>query len=365
MSQASSDERWMRRAFDLAQHGRWTTWPNPMVGCVVVKDDQTLGEGWHERHGEAHAEVNALRQIAPHVDLGRATAYVTLEPCSHHGKTPPCADLLIDRGIGTVVVGTQDPNPMVAGRGVARLREAGIEVRMGTLEQEAEGFYAKFAHAMLEPTPWVTLKWAQSSDGRLDPEHDPALARGGHPLTGRESGIHTHGLRACHDGILVGMRTLLIDLPSLTTRHVAGSNPRRFVVTQGHTAPPSRGQIAEGPWTLLCPFSATDTPAMKAWQSQGHEVIGMEENLFSHGWWSSFKAQTQVRACMVEGGARVAQAVLDSGCWNECHVLTAPHAIKQGLEAPAKPAGQPAHETTLGEDTLQTWVNPQPNGQPC
>ena len=104
---------------------------------------------------------------------------------------------------------------------------------------------------------------------------------------------------------------------------------------------------------------------MKAWQSQGHEVIGMEETPFSHGWWSSFKAQTQVRACMVEGGARVAQAALDAGCWNECHVLTAPHPINQGLQAPAKPAGQPVQETTLGEDTLQTWVNPRPNGQPC
>ena len=111
-----------------------------MVGCVVVKDDQTLGEGWHERHGEAHAEVNALRQIAPHVDLGRATAYVTLEPCSHHGKTPPCADLLIDQGIGTVVVGAQDPNPMVAGRGVARLREAGIECAWARLNKKPKAF---------------------------------------------------------------------------------------------------------------------------------------------------------------------------------------------------------------------------------
>ena len=204
MTWTPSDERWMRRALELAQKGQLTTWPNPMVGCVVVENNQILGEGWHQRFGEGHAEVNALDKIEDNKDLSRATAYVTLEPCSHHGKTPPCAVLLTSRGVGRVVVATQDPNPVVAGRGLTTLTEAGIEVIAGCLEKEALELNRRFFFAMHESRPWITLKWAQSRDGFVDPDERAKDGRGGHPLTGAASARHTHTLRATHDGILVG-----------------------------------------------------------------------------------------------------------------------------------------------------------------
>ena len=180
MTWTPSDERWMRRALELAQKGQLTTWPNPMVGCVVVENNQILGEGWHRRFGEGHAEVNALDKIEENKDLSGATAYVTLEPCSHHGKTPPCAALLTSRGVGRVVVATKDPNPVVAGRGLANLTEAGIEVIAAALKRKPE-LNRRFFFAMNESRPWITLKWAQSRDGFVDPDERVKDGRGGHP----------------------------------------------------------------------------------------------------------------------------------------------------------------------------------------
>ena len=138
--------------------GRLTTWPNPMVGCVVVQHERIVGEGWHATFGRAHAEVNALRQVDAGLDLSTATAYVTLEPCSHTGKTPPCADLLLARGVGRVVVAMEDPNPQVSGRGVARLKQAGVQVEVGCLAENARALIRPFVHAMTSPRPWITSR---------------------------------------------------------------------------------------------------------------------------------------------------------------------------------------------------------------
>ncbi|MGB1099347.1 MAG: bifunctional diaminohydroxyphosphoribosylaminopyrimidine deaminase/5-amino-6-(5-phosphoribosylamino)uracil reductase RibD [Flavobacteriales bacterium] len=360
MSWTSSDLRWMQRALELAARGRLTTWPNPMVGCVVVQDDRMLGEGWHATFGQAHAEVNALKQVREGTDLSAATAYVTLEPCSHTGKTPPCADLLVTRGVGRVVVAMEDPNPKVSGRGVSRLTQAGVNVEVGCLEREARALIRPFVHAMTSPRPWITLKWAQSSDGFLDPEVCADVGRGGHPLTGASSGRHTHSLRAAHDGILVGLRTWLVDAPALTTRLVPGSNPKRFILTSGQTAwlegaPQGESEFA----TLLCPLAEVSSNHMDAWREKGYAVVGLEGDVFSEAWWTQFKAKCDVAACMIEGGAQVARGVLDAGCWDELHVFHASAALQTGLKAPAIPSW-PARDTQpMGRDVLEVWHNPE------
>ena len=358
MSWTSSDLRWMQRAFELAARGRLTTWPNPMVGCVVVQDDRVLGEGWHANFGQAHAEVNALKQVSEGTDLSSATAYVSLEPCSHTGKTPPCADLLLTRGIGRVVVAMEDPNPKVSGRGVSRLTQAGVNVEVGCLERQARALIRPFVHAMTSSRPWITLKWAQSIDGFVDPEVRADVGRGGHPLTSAPAGRHTHSLRAAHDGILVGMRTWLVDAPALTTRLVPGRSPRRFILTSGQSpwmegAPHGKPGFA----TLLCPSAKISSGLMDAWRAKGYAVVGLEGDVFSEAWWTEFKAKCSVAACMVEGGAQVARGVLDAGCWDELHVLKAPVALQTGLQAPEGPSWPSSDTQPLGRDVLEVWQN--------
>ena len=358
MNFAPIDERWMRRALELAGRGRWTTWPNPMVGCVVVDQDRCIGEGWHQQFGEGHAEVNALRQIGEGIDLSKATAYVTLEPCSHVGKTPPCARLLTERGVGRVVVAMEDPNPMVSGRGIELLREAGVDVEVGCLAQEAKSLNARFVHAMTQPTPWVTLKWAQSSDGFIDPETRALPGRGSHALTGKASARWTHGLRAQHDGILVGMRTWLVDAPRLNVRAVPGQSPRPMVLTHGQTPPPTKWTRSEEetlPATMLHPLDGLGSDAMKAWGKVGHATHCMNAPWPTGPWWHAMKKDLGCEAVLVEGGATLAQQVLDTPFWNELHVLTATGSLGQGLRAPSVPAWSPSQSMTMGEDVVDVW----------
>ena len=364
MTWTPSDERWMRRALELAQKGQLTTWPNPMVGCVVIENNQILGEGWHRRFGEGHAEVNALSQVDEGVDLSKATAYVTLEPCSHHGKTPPCADLLTSRGVGRVVVAAKDPNPMVAGQGLARLTETGIEVIAGCLEYEAKELNQRFFFAMNERRPWITLKWAQSHDGFVDPDERATDGRGGHPLTGTASSRHTHALRATHDGILVGMRTWLVDRPALSTRHVPGRNPQKFILTSENASKPDNAPAGEDIATLVVPHAQRQATVLDTWREAGYEILGIQGLTFSETWWTDFRAQTGIHACMIEGGAQVAASVLSSDVWDEVHVLTAPIELGSGLKAPALPIGHPAATTALGADMLQMWHADQ-KSSPC
>ena len=159
------DQRYMRRGIDLAPLGRGWVSPNPMVGCVVVHNDQVIGEGWHQKFGEAHAEVNAIRSVADQHLLKGSTVYVNLEPCVHHGKTPPCVDLLLEKQVRRVVVGHQDPNPLVGGKGIQKLKDAGIEVKLGVLEEAAKNLNIRFLTSLEKARPYVILKWAQTQDG--------------------------------------------------------------------------------------------------------------------------------------------------------------------------------------------------------
>ncbi|MDA0946272.1 MAG: hypothetical protein RLZZ314_1624 [Bacteroidota bacterium] len=362
-SVTSQDERWMRRALGLAQRGLTTTWPNPMVGCVVVKQGTIVGEGWHVEFGRAHAEVEAFAHIPHHVPLDDATAFVTLEPCSHHGKTPPCADMLIERRVGRVVVAMTDPNPLVAGRGLARLRAAGISVAEGCCEVEAMALNRAFVHTMTHPTPWVTLKWAQTKDGFMDPDLDAEPGRGSKPISGAESSEHVHTLRSRHDGIMVGMKTLLVDRPSLTTRMVQGAHPSRVILSNGRTAPPDKWRLPEAwassekPTHLVVPQQA-DRATLLAWTELGMHVVQLKTPVWSRSWWQELRESTGLRAFLVEGGASLLRQAMASGNWHEIHRITANSAFTAGLEAPNSPGRQPDDTRTLGDDLLEVWNLP-------
>lgn len=318
------DEKYMRRALQLARHGAGRTSPNPMVGAVVVGPDGTvIGEGWHRKCGEAHAEVNALATVQDVNLLKDSTVYVTLEPCSHYGKTPPCASLLIEKGIPRVVVGTLDPYIKVAGRGVQMLRDAGIEVVVGVLEPECRELNQRFMTAHTTGRPWVQLKWAQTADGfvALPPEAGENPLRMSTPVTMRLM----HRQRALCDAIVVGASTARIDNPSLTTRQWPGPSPLRVVLSRDLSIPGNLRLLVDGMPTIVY-------NGVKNGSEGAVEYVKMDtcdpyswlEDLYRRG----------VTSVMVEGGPRVLQGLIDAGAWDEARIEVSPRRIGQGVAAP-------------------------------
>lgn len=275
------NELYMRRALELARHGELDASPNPMVGAVIVATDgRVIGEGWHRRCGEGHAEVNAIASVSDPDALLDATMYVTLEPCSHYGKTPPCASLIIGRHIPRVVVGCLDPFEKVSGRGVAMLRDAGVEVVTGCLESECMALNRVFMTAHRLRRPFITLKWAESADGYID----------GHIST-RLTSMLVHRMRARYDAILVGSGTELADRPGLDTRLFAGRSPLRVILDRrGRT-----GRVTEGNTVVYSDYDS---------------LLDVLADLYSRG----------VTSLLVEGGAQVLASFLESGVWDTVRV---------------------------------------------
>lgn len=318
------DEKYMWRALQLARHGVGHTSPNPMVGAVIVDPHGTIiGEGWHRRCGEAHAEVNAVARVADANLLKDSTIYVTLEPCSHYGKTPPCAQLLIDRGIPRVVVGCLDPFVKVAGRGVAMLREAGIEVVVGLLEQECRNLNKRFMTAHTAGRPWVQLKWAQTADGfiALPPEAGENPLHMSTPVTMRLM----HRQRALCDAIVVGANTARIDNPSLTTRYWPGKSPLRVILSHDLSFPDNLNLFTDGLPTIV--YNAVKTETLG-----NVEYVKLDTSMPQS--WLDDLYHRGVTSVMVEGGTRVLQAMIDAGTWDQARIETSPRQVGHGVIAP-------------------------------
>ena len=318
------DEKYMRRALQLARQGAGHTSPNPMVGAVIVGPDGTIiGEGWHRKCGEGHAEVNAVASVSNPNLLHDSTIYVTLEPCSHYGKTPPCARLLIERGILRVVVGTLDPFVKVAGRGVAMLQEAGIEVEVGVLEQECRDLNRRFMTAHTTGRPWVQLKWAQTADGfiALPPDAGENPLHMSTPVTMRLM----HRQRALCDAIVVGAATARIDNPSLTTRQWPGRSPLRVVLSRNLTIPEDLNLLTDGLATIV--YNGVKDETRGAVQYVKMDTSGPQswlEDLYRRG----------MTSVMVEGGTQVLQGLIDAGVWDEARIEVSPRRVGQGVKAP-------------------------------
>ena len=329
----TEDERYMARCLQLARHGEFTTAPNPMVGAVIVHRGRIIGEGWHRQYGGPHAEVNAVRSVRPEDEalLPESTIYVSLEPCSHWGKTPPCAELLVEKGFRRVVVGCLDPNEKVAGRGICRLREAGAEVVVGVLEKDCWWLNRKFMTFHTKGRPYITLKWAQSADGFIDRRRSSRAD--GEPVHFSTPWTQTlvHRLRATHEAILVGRRTWELDRPSLTTRLWPGRNAKKLVMKKGNPTDP--------------PLTADPSPALP--QREGvvtfvnwGEGAGLDASFLSS------KGGVEFQSVLVEGGAQTLQFFLDSDLWDEVFVERTEIVLGDGVRAPelkTDPKGRPVH----------------------
>ncbi len=328
---ARSPEGWMARALVLARRGLYTTDPNPRVGCVLVKDGRRVGEGWHERAGEPHAEVHALR-AAGEAARG-ATAYVTLEPCSHHGRTGPCAEALVDAGVARVVVAMRDPNPLVAGNGIARLREAGIEVEVGLLETQARELNPGFVSRMAEGRPFVRLKMAMSLDGRT------AMRSGESQwITGPRARCQVQRLRARSSAVITGVESVIFDNSRLTLRAeqlelpdaeaVAARQPLRVVVDTRLRLPEAAACLREPGRTLVATVEDHDVERRGRLEAAGAEVLALPAGedgrvdlaaLLAH-----LAEREAVNEALLETGATLAGAMLDAGLVDEMQLFVAP-----------------------------------------
>lgn len=314
----SFDNKYMLRALELAEKGRGSVSPNPMVGAVIVNSEgKIIGEGYHERYGEPHAEVNAVRSVEDKSQLATSTIYVTLEPCSHFGKTPPCADLIVSEGIGRVVVGCYDPNPKVSGRGIAKIEAAGIEVITGIEEDKCRNLNCRFMTAQEKKRPYVILKWAQTSDGFIDtirPVGTPAAW-----FTGSEAKKMVHQWRADEDAILVGRNTALMDNPSLTVREVEGKNPTRVVLSQSGALDNSLNLFDGQADTIVV------TAHENTFANARTRVIDFTENVAQKV--LDVLLEERLQSVIIEGGAQTLRTFLDAGLWDEARIFTAEHPL--------------------------------------
>lgn len=318
---AQQDASFMAQALQLARQGLYTTDPNPCVGCVIVKNGKIIGEGWHERAGQGHAEVVALNSVAKVDDLKDATAYVTLEPCSHHGRTPPCCDALIKAGIRRVVAAMQDPNPLVSGRGLAALQATGIEVQVGVLEADARALNRGFIKRMTENRPFIRSKLAMSLDGRT------AMASGESKwITSPQARADVHRLRAESSAIVTGVNTVLADDPALTARvDFPVVQPIR-VILDSHLQTPPSAQMATLPGRSLILTCSDDAAKQRDLQNAGFEVqrlpgtngrLDLPEAM-------CFLADQQINNVLVEAGAILNGALLAANLLDEIIVYMAP-----------------------------------------
>ncbi len=338
-------EAFIRRCFELARRGAGHVSPNPMVGAVLVHAGRIIGEGWHQRYGEAHAEVHCLRSVMPENQplLPHSTLYCSLEPCFHFGKTPPCVDLVLAHRIPRVVVSNTDPNPRVAGQSLRKLAEAGVEVTAGILEAEGRWLNRTFFTWIAHNRPYIILKWAQSSDGYLGRIGERTA------ISGPAAQRLVHRWRSEADAILVGAQTALVDNPRLDNRLFFGPPPLRLAFDR-------RGQLPTTAHLLddSLPTWIFGPPRRGRWQ-QTQFFPGAEKVLIQN-LLEQLRAANQA-ILLVEGGSQVLHQWLDEGYWDEIRVLENERALGEGLKAPGIPAQAILQESyQVGTDRVEVWT---------
>ena len=333
----------MSRCIELAKNGLGTTYPNPLVGSVLVYNNLIIGEGWHYKAGKAHAEVHAITNsktntnalkivqttaITSHQQLlEKASLYVSLEPCSHTGKTPPCADLIITSGIKNVIIGCVDPNPKVAGKGILKLQNAGCKITQGVLEEQCKTLNKRFFTFQNKKRPFIFLKWAQTTDGYIAPitkdKKQPVW------ISNIYSRQQVHQLRAQEQGIVIGTTTALVDNPSLTTRQWAGASPTRLVIDKNLKIPKTAAIFNDKAPTIIITQvkqeTTHNTPII-------YEYINFEKNLAAQICVIAQKHNLQ--SIIIEGGTKTLQTFIDEDIWDQAHVYTGKMSLENGIKAP-------------------------------
>ncbi|WP_294669406.1 bifunctional diaminohydroxyphosphoribosylaminopyrimidine deaminase/5-amino-6-(5-phosphoribosylamino)uracil reductase RibD [uncultured Fluviicola sp.] len=343
----TSDEKYMLRALQLAKLGGVATKSNPMVGAVIVLGGEIIGEGYHQKYGEAHAEVNAVNSVKDLSLLKQATIYVTLEPCSHFGKTPPCADLLVKHQFKRVVIAQIDPFSEVSGRGIEKLKNAGIEVTCGILQKEAGELNKRFITFHTKKRPYITLKWAQTADGFIDIDRSQKQETGIHWISQPETQVVTHQLRATEQAILVGWRTIQNDNPSLTTRAFKGPNPLRIVIDPNLKAPNDAAVFTDGLKTMV--FNLLEEKEIGEVQYiklTDISPVSILEALY----------RNNINSVLIEGGAVTLTSFMESALWDEALVITGKNHFKTGLRAPVI-SKTPLKTIPFGKDLLNYFRN--------
>lgn len=331
------DLRYMNRALELAELGKGYTSPNPMVGCVIVYKDRIIGEGWHEAYGNAHAEVNAIQRVEDKSLLSESTVYVTLEPCSHHGKTPPCSDLLIQHHIKRVVIALSDPFEKVNGKGINQLREAGIEVEVGILQERAKELNIRFLTSIKQRRPYVILKWAQTADGFIARSNNDSKW-----ISNTLSRQLVHKWRTEEDGILVGKNTAIHDNPSLTAREWAGKNPVRILLDSQLEAKGSLNLFNDDAETLILNDIKNDQIGSNKWfKVNTKDPKSILSILHEEG----------IQSIIIEGGAQVLNSFIGADCWDEARIFSSQTTFGEGIEGPTI-KGAIINVESIGKDQL-------------
>ena len=340
----NNELKYISRCLQLAELGAGYVAPNPMVGAVLVCDDKIIGEGYHRHYGEAHAEPNAINSVKDKDLLKQSTLYVNLEPCSHYGKTPPCADLIVSSGIPRVVIGTLDPNPKVAGRGVEILRKAGVEVVVGVLEAECRELNKRFFIFQEQKRPYVLLKWAQTQDGFMDRVRttvtEPPLQ-----ISNSITRQLTHKMRSENQSILVGANTVLLDNPSLTVRNWSGKSPVRIGIDRQRRIPDDFNLLDGSISTII--FTEKDEV------NKLHvEFVKIDFSTNSVKNILSEIYKRNIHSVLVEGGPTILNSYIESGLWDEANIEIAPLRIAEGMAAPVLQLQPISHQTFNGHDWL-------------
>ncbi|MGV3612094.1 MAG: bifunctional diaminohydroxyphosphoribosylaminopyrimidine deaminase/5-amino-6-(5-phosphoribosylamino)uracil reductase RibD [Fluviicola sp.] len=341
------DEKYMLRALQLAKLGGSATKSNPLVGAVIVWNKEIIGEGYHQKYGEAHAEVHAVNSVKDKTLLKEATIYVTLEPCSHFGKTPPCADLLVKHQFKRVVIAQIDPFSEVSGRGIEKLKNAGIKVDCGIMEEEAKELNKRFMTFHTKKRPYITLKWAQTKDGFIDRDRSSDSETGINWISQPETQVITHQIRSTEQAILVGWRTIQNDNPSLTTRAFTGENPLRIVIDPQLKAPKEAAVFTDGNKTIVFNLlKDLETEHIRYIALKDVNPESILEALF----------QLTIQSVLIEGGGNTLSRFIESDCWDEALVITGQSAFKSGLKAPLI-SKTPLKTISFGKDRLDYFRN--------
>ncbi len=339
----------MQRCLQLAKNGLGTTRPNPMVGCVIVYKEHIIAEGYTSAYGGHHAEVNAINSVADKTQLKNATLYVSLEPCAHFGKTPPCANLIVKHQIPNVVIGCLDDNELVAGKGVAILKEAGCNVTVGVLEQACKAVNIRFFTFQNKKRPYIILKWAETIDGYIAPlqkdETKPVW------ITNAQSRQLVHQWRSEEQAILVGTKTVIDDDPTLNVRNWKGTNPLRIVLDKSRRIPKKAKVLDKSIPTIVL----TDN---------NEQLVEQKNLIFETIDFSNHLAQQiidvlftyHIQSIIIEGGAKTLQTFIDANLWDEARIFTGNRPFKNGIKAPKLKACHLLKTISINDDILKTYL---------
>jgi diaminohydroxyphosphoribosylaminopyrimidine deaminase/5-amino-6-(5-phosphoribosylamino)uracil reductase len=343
-------EIYMQRCLELAALGAGSVSPNPMVGAVIVHNDKIIGEGYHQKYGEAHAEVNAVKMVTDKYDnhaelFKQSTIYVSLEPCAHYGKTPPCADLIIKHQIPKVVVGCRDPFPQVDGKGIEKLQAAGIKVTISVLEKECQWLNRRFFTRVQKQRPYIILKWAQTANAFFAPADGTQYW-----ITGPEAQKLVHQWRAEEDAILVGKNTVLADNPQLNVRYAEGKSPKRVVIDRRLELNTQLNVFDQSVETFIFNEVKTDVEGK-------NKYIALEDFDRFVPQYILFQLYLQdIQSVIIEGGAHTLNSFISAGLWDEARIFTGPSVLNDGIKAPVV-SGVNAGEYAVGTNRLQIFTN--------